>query len=497
MLQVIAGASLRHQQVIASNTDLQQLLLSALAFKLHWAAAALSRAGLLPSSSADSCSCSGSGSIPLVSVSSVLVDIGSVSAASKWAAAAVEHANTHGGGTAGLLEPLVQACCAPLAAPAQCPNAEDLTATLVAQHAARSVLRPAAVALLCAAEQANCSKPTGQANAQRLAWAAVRLMPALLAATRRLLTEQPGPVLPPEGQLGAELLEPHTLLQPEQRSASDSSPTAEHAELLVHLQAVASGIAMAQSSPAQLPACAAATVAALQLLPLMPQLQLPEKLASAVAKCTTGLATVAARQAHDILQQPSTVCSLATAKQLCHAHTLACRLVHASISPTAEPGFLPFLGNKQAMLRLLWVGGAAAMQGLMHVPESLPGSTAWQERSRCADVNPQPHCPVQSTHLRDDLTPLIQVDAMVCRLVQALYASQMEALLGLGSVMSGRAMAEALDPDGAQKLLQAVCAFASCIPVVSARTALLVQLTASVAKQAVQQAVGAAAQQVS
>ena len=85
---------------------------------------------------------------------------------------------------------------------------------------------------------------------------------------------------------------------------------------------------------------------------------------------------------------------------------------------------------------------------------------------------------------------------MVCRLVQALYASQMEALLGLGSVMSGRAMAEALDPDGAQKLLQAVCAFTSCSPVVRARTALLVQLTASVAKQAVQQAVGAA-QQVS
>jgi len=334
-LQAIAGTSLRHQQLIASNGDLQQLLLSALAFKLHWAAAALSQAGLLPSSAAGSgrgststsTSDSGdSGSAPLDGVWNVLGDVGAVLVGSEWAAAAVEHANAHGAGTAGLLEPLVQACCAPLAGPAQCAIAEELAGTLLAQQAIRPALQRAAVLLLAAARNA----PAGQANAQRMAWAAVRLMPSMLAATRRLLVESPRPEQLPELHRHRKILTLQALLQWVNGSVAGSPPVVEHANLLFCLQGAVAAIRVL--SPSQLPDCAAGVVAALQLLPLVPQLRLSDDLMHTLAKCTVGCAAVAALRAHTFLQQPCEVdISPATAKQLHLISTLACRLVHASV----------------------------------------------------------------------------------------------------------------------------------------------------------------------
>lgn len=379
MLQVIAGSSPRHQQLIASSRDLQHLLLSALAFKLHWAVATLSRAGLLPSSAVDSrfsasgsiSSSSGSGSVPLVCVFGVLVDVGSVLLNSKWAAGALQHANTYGPGTAGLLEPLVQACCAPLATSAQCQAPGELSATLLAQQTARMLLRDAAGLLLSAAREANRSTPSGQAKAQHMTWAAVRLMPPALAATRRLLAEQPGPTQLPDLHRYPELVSLH----------SDSPPASQHAGLLMYLQATACSIAL--PSPAQLPACAAAAVAALQLLPLVPQLQLAEPHAVRVTNGAIAVVIVASKQAHDSMELHSEVIiNPATAKQLCYAHTLACRLVHASISPSAELSSLTILGDRPTMLRLEWAASGVASQGLLHTPPSPPASADGQEQSR-------------------------------------------------------------------------------------------------------------------
>lgn len=77
---------------------------------------------------------------------------------------------------------------------------------------------------------------------------------------------------------------------------------------------------------------------------------------------------------------------------------------------------------------------------------------------------------------------------LACRLATAVVISQVEALLALGSVMSGRAIMTALNPKGANRLIEYACSVASGNSAIQFRASLLVQLAASVAKCAVQQA---------
>ncbi len=102
-------------------------------------------------------------------------------------------------------------------------------------------------------------------------------------------------------------------------------------------------------------------------------------------------------------------------------------------------------------------------------------------------------------HMFTCLSATFDINKCYCRLALALHSSHVEALLALGGVMSGRAILEALDPEGAHhwEVIQGMCTLTRLNPVTRARATLGSQLAASAAKWVVQQAVAAGNDQAS
>lgn len=235
---------------------------------------------------------------------------------------------------------------------------------------------------------------------EQLALVVVEQLPSVVATTRRLTAG-----LPPSTDVSSTLESLAAGVQPSGSGSGGQSATAagqpSPAEQLARLSAAKAAVLALYEAhtqghlleglvelaliappigPAQLPAYAAAALALVQLLPLVPRLQQEEGFAEDLCGTATDLAKHLLRKVQECMDSPgSPAVSPAVLAQLWHAHQWAARLVHASGDP-AQRSMLPVLSDSQELLGLLLVCYDTAWNALegvewatLHAPSGAGG----------------------------------------------------------------------------------------------------------------------------